>query len=261
MKYKKWSFKNKVSGIILLLLSLGWILAPNDPFQQNLLLRLSSPSFQFPFGTDALGRCVLSRFLYGGRTTILLVLFVGVLILLTGTILGLIFGWYKGRFTFLTDGVLYLFTAFPPIVFVIAFVGNWGNGVTPFIYGLIFSGWSMVAKLVKTLVEDEKNKAYVASAIVANSSRPRLLLIHILPNIGKSILTYISLCCADMILLTVGFSYIGVTMGDHVIHWGELLLEYQNLMNINGGFIWLISGAIFISTLTFHLQSEDLERR
>lgn len=254
-------YKTIATFAVFLLLTMGWVFAPNDPFQQDLLQRLADPSFAFPLGTDALGRCVLSRLLYGGRTTLLLVLLVGVAILFIGTIFGLLAGWYKGKLSFMIDGILYLFTAFPPIVFVISFVGSWGAGINPFIYGLIFSGWGMVAKLVKTLVEDEKNKTYVSSAIVSNCSQVRLLAFHILPNIGKNVLNYISLSCADMIILTVGFSYIGVSMGDQVIHWGELVLEYQNLMNTREELIWLITFAIVISTISFHLLSEQVERK
>lgn len=70
--------------LILLLLTLGWVFAPHDPEAQNLALRLQPPNGGYPLGTDSLGRCVLSRFLYGGRTTLLVVLVSGALVLLLG---------------------------------------------------------------------------------------------------------------------------------------------------------------------------------
>lgn len=130
---RKHSFVAK-AGLILPLLVLcgcafGFLLAPNDPDLVDLTKKFLSPCSEFPLGTDNLGRCVLSRLLYGGRTTLGIVLVGSVTVSVLGTLAGLLMGGGKNGKNLILEGVLNAVTAIPPIAYLIIFIAAWGNSV------------------------------------------------------------------------------------------------------------------------------------
>ena len=231
---RKHSFVAK-AGLILPLLVLcvcafGFLLAPNDPDLVDLTKKFLSPCSEFPLGTDNLGRCVLSRLLYGGRTTLGIVLVGSVTVSVLGTLAGLLMGGGKNGKNLILEGVLNAVTAIPPIAYLIIFIAAWGNSVFTMVVAVSASLMLRVIKLVQTRTGIEQGKAYVMCAVASGARPRRILFVHILPNLVWDVLHFICLSCADMTLSIVSFSFIGLGMGDNVVDWGSMVSETHHYL-------------------------------
>ena len=261
---RKHSFVAK-AGLILPLLVLcvcafGFLLAPNDPDLVDLTKKFLSPCSQFPLGTDNLGRCVLSRLLYGGRTTLGIVLVGSVTVSVLGTLIGLLMGGGKNGKNLILEGVLNAVTAIPPIAYLIIFIAAWGNSVFTMVVAVSASLLLRVIKLVQTRTEIEQGKAYVMCAVASGARPRRILFVHILPNLVWDVLHFICLSCADMTLSIVSFSFIGLGMGDNVVDWGSMVSETHHYLLSYPGLTLYPVLMIVVCTMAFHTLGRWIER-
>lgn len=150
--------------------------------ESNLLARYATPSAEYPFGTDALGRCILSRILYGGWTTLGIVLGGSLIVFLIGTVIGMVTSRAVMKENALVDGLIRLLRH-PPIAYLLIFIGAWGSGAKTTLVALTVSYILRYIKLVRTRTDMEMGKAYVMCAIAAGASKVRIMLIHIFPNL------------------------------------------------------------------------------
>lgn len=242
------------------ILAVGYYFAPHDPNHVDLLLKLKPPSSVYPFGTDSLGRCVLSRLLYGGRTTLGIVLMGSFLVLSISVPVGLVLGYSGKGENVIVESLLNAFTAIPPIALLIVFVGAWGSGVLTMLTALTLSLLMRMIKLVKTETEIQRRKAYVSCAIACGVTRGHLLFVQILPNIMNNTIRFLTLSCGDMIMGIVSFSFIGIGLGDNVIDWGMMVSDARRVLFMNPALILFPIGAIFLSILSFNVISFSLAR-
>lgn len=239
----------------------GFLFAPNNPMEANLLARYADPCKEYPFGTDGLGRCILSRILYGGWTTLGIVLGSSLIVFLTGTILGGITSRAVMKENALVDGLINAITAIPPIAYLIVFIGAWGSGAKTTLFALTVSYILRYIKLVRTRTDMEMGKAYVMCAVAAGASKVRVLLIHIFPNLFSEMIRFLCLSCADMILAITSFSFIGLGLGDNVVDWGNMILEARGALVLHPAMILYPIGAVFISTLCFNVIGRQLTEK
>lgn len=248
--YKSW--RTALALLTLLLCSVAYLAAPHDPHLVSLPDRLLPPGPQYLLGTDALGRDVLSRVLHGGRATLGIVLAAGICIIALGMPIGLGLGYFEGRFSWLSESVLNACAAFPPIAYMIVFSGAWGSGLLPIMTSLVLASLLRIVKLIKVRTEQEKGKAYVLCAAACGASRSRLLLRHIAPNVSKDAFVFLSLLCADMILLITSFSFIGLGPGEAVIDWGSLIMEGSEVSMLRPDLMLYPVLMVFISAFVFN---------
>lgn len=247
--------------LLLLFCAFGYLVAPHDPRTVNLSARLLPPDALYPFGTDTMGRCVLSRLLYGGQTTLGIVLLSGVVILLCGIPLGLVMGTLKrGALMSVLESVLNAVTSMPPIAYLIVFIGTWGNSIVTMLVALTLSLVLRIIKLVKAQTEVEREKAYVLCAVSSGAGQTRVLFAHILPNIIKESLVFLSLSCADMIVMITSFSFIGLGLGDSAIDWGSMIQQGQNVSMIRPDLIVYPMLFAFMCTLAFNLLAAEMTK-
>lgn len=245
--------------MVIALLSFSHLFAPNDPNLVDIGQRLNSASLSYPLGTDGLGRCLFSRLLYGGKTTIGIVLSGSVLVIVLGTFFGLLVCRKKGDQNIFTESLLNAITAIPPIAYLIIFIGAWGNGVFTMLVAITLSLFLRMVKLVKSRSEIEMSKAYIMCAKTSGAGRMRILYVHILPNVALDVFHFIFLSSADMILALVGFSFIGLGLGDNVIDWGTMIGDSLELTTSNPGLLsWPV---IFIvaTALSFNVLGRSIE--
>ena len=216
--------------LVLCVCAFGFVFAPNDPELVDLTKKFLAPCPEFPLGADNLGRCVLSRLLYGGRTTLGIVLVGSVTVSVFGTLIGLLMGSGKNGKNLILEGVLNAVTAIPPIAYLIIFIAAWGNSVFTMVVAVSASLMLRVIKLVQTRTEIEQGKAYVMCAVASGAKPSRILFVHILPNLIWDVLHFICLSCADMTLSIVSFSFIGLGMGDNVVDWGSMVSETHHYL-------------------------------
>lgn len=244
---------------ILLICTFGFLMAPNNPDQINLANRLANGSIEFPFGTDTQGRCLLSRVLYGAKTSVGVVLISFITIILIAAPVGLFLGSRSKKIAFFWETLLNTVTALPPIVYLMVFIGAWGNSVFTTFIALTLAIFPKLVKLVKTKTELEMQRAYVLSAKVSGCKEIRLLFIHILPNCMKEIISYMSLMCAEMMMMITSFSFIGLGLGDSVKDLGGILKEaYQVVLLRSDIMIYPIIFIVLIS-LAFNLMGQEVE--
>lgn len=126
-RFRKWC-AIFIPTLVIIFFFAGFLFAPNDPMKSNLLERYADPSAEYPFGTDALGHCILSRILYGGWTTLGIVLGGSLIVFLLGTVIGMVTSRAIMKENALIDGLINAVTAIPPIAYLIVFIGAWGSG-------------------------------------------------------------------------------------------------------------------------------------
>ena len=244
--------------LIIIFFFLGFLCAPNNPMEAHLLNRFASPSRVYPFGTDSLGRCIFSRLLYGGWTTLSIVLGGSLIIFLLGTAIGMVTSRGVIKENALIDGFINAVTAIPPIAYLIVFVGAWGSGAKTTLIALTISYILRYIKLVRTRTDMEIGKAYIMCAIASGASKARIMLIHIFPNLLAEMIHFLCLSCADMILAITGFSFIGLGLGDNVVDWGRMILDARGALILHPFMILYPIGAVIISTLCFNIIGRNL---
>ena len=251
-RFRKWC-AIFIPTLVIISFFAGFLFAPNDPMKSNLLERYADPSAEYPFGTDALGRCILSRILYGGWTTLGIVLGGSLIVFLLGTVIGMV-----KKENALIDGLINAVTAIPPIAYLIVFIGAWGSGAKTTLVALTVSYILRYIKLVRTRTDMEMGKAYVMCAIASGASKLRIMLIHIFPNLIAEMIRFLCLSCADMILAITGFSFIGLGLGDNVVDWGSMILDARGALVLHPTMILYPIGAVILSTLCFNVIGRQL---
>ena len=247
--------------LILLCLAFGFLVEPNNPEKIHITEKYKASSEAYPLGTDALGRCELSRLMEGGKVTLGIVLLGAAIVFVLGVALGLLFARTGGRTGVISDSILNAVTAIPPLAYLIIMIGIWGNSVPTMIVALTVSLILRIIKLVMTLAEEEYKKAYARCAFASGASHFRILTVHILPVILPQIVQYICLSCSDMILAISGFSFIGLSLGANVIDWGSMLADARGSFGMRPALLYYPVVLIFVSSLCFNLLGRRIERR
>lgn len=243
--------------LLISLMLLAYKLSPHDPLKVNLSMRFANPSLDYPLGNDDLGRCVFSRILYGGKTTIYMVLLASAVIFVLGFFIGAMSSQLIMNKNVFVESLINAVTAIPPIAYLIIFVASWGNGIKTTLIALVISYVLRFVRLVRTQINIEAQKAYVMCMASLGASKLRLLVVHILPNILFELIHYLCLSCADMILAITGFSFIGLGLGDNLVEWGSMILEARDYIFIKPDLILYPIIAVFLSTVSFNVLARQ----
>ncbi|MGM0410822.1 MAG: ABC transporter permease [Bacillota bacterium] len=259
-------YKNKLAviGAIIIIIEIfiaifAPFIAPLDPTESDYMSVLTSPNKKNLFGTDDLGRDVLSRVIYGSRVSLSAGLIAVFIALLIGVPIGLISGYYQG---FLDEFIIMRFTdammSLPSLVLALALSAIMGAGLknAMIAIGIIFT--PRYIRLVRGEVLSIKEEQYVEAAHSLGMSDFRLLFKHILPNIMSPIMVQATLNIATGIIVEAGLSYLGLGTQPPVPSWGNMLSSGQGYLD-QAPWIALSSGiAIFVSVLAFNLVGDGL---
>lgn len=200
-------------------------IAPYDPIKRNFAERFTPPSAAHWLGTDALGRDVFTRILYGGRVT----LYIGLLSVLLSMLIGVPIGLVAGYFGKLIDATLMrmldLILAFPGLIFAIWLVSMLGPGVSQVIIANAVFSLPIFARLVRGNVMSVRHSDYVMAAYGLGMSHGRILFRHILPNVLPTIIVLASLNISSAMLTGAGLSYLGLGAQPPTPEWGAMLAD------------------------------------
>jgi peptide/nickel transport system permease protein len=232
------------------------LVAPHDPLAQN-FPPTTGPSSAHWFGTDELGRDVLSRVIHGARITIPIALLLVGLSALIGGFLGAIAGYLRGLADGLVMRVADLVFAFPPIILAMVVTAVLGRGLRNAALAIVVVAWPSYARVVRGLVLSVGDSEYVQSARLLGASARRALFRDVLPNIAGPVLVLMTLDLANAILLLSGLSFLGLGAQPPDPEWGSMVADGAQY------FQWWWIGtfpglAIFTAVLAFNFLGDSL---
>jgi len=229
-----------------------------SPIEQNLLERLQPPSAKHFFGTDDLGRDVFSRIVYGTRVSISVGLVAVSIIVLIGTAVGLISGYFGKKIDLVLMRFVDIMLCFPTfflILMVIAFL-------EPNIYNVMIviglTSWSGLARLVRGECLAVREREYIQAAQVLGLARRRILFVHILPNVIAPIIVSATLGVGSAILIESGLSFLGLGVQPPIPSWGNILTSGKDYIYLAWWLSLFPGMAILVTVLSYNLLGEGL---
>jgi len=243
---------------VLFALFAPWI-APQDSAAIDLPARLSTPSHSHWFGTDELGRDILSRVIYGARISML----VGGCVVLTsltlGLIIGSIAGYYGGAIDRFVNVVLMnAFLSFPGILIAIAFVAFRGPGVFNLVIALSLGGWVGYARLVRGQVLAAREREFVEAARALGAGDLRIVVRHILPNIIQPVIVQAAIGMAGAILAEATMSFLGLGVPPPTASWGSMLNDARAHLFDAPHLVMFPALAVMLAVLSFNFIGDAL---
>lgn len=260
-----------VAGVVVLLIVLvaaavGPYLAPYDPVDQDLAARLRPPFWQergslaHPFGTDNLGRDILSRMIYGSRISVSVGLIVVSIGAVVGTAIGLIAGYFGGRIDNLIVGIVDVVLAFPGLLLALTVVAMLGPTLMTVIVALSMRAWVVYTRVARGQALALREYQFIEAAQSIGSPVPRVLFRHMLPNLLPSIITVAVLELARMVLAESALSFLGLGVQPPGISWGLMLAEGRNYMLTAPWLVTLPGVAIAATVLSANILASHVRR-
>ena len=235
------------------------LLAPHDPADIDLPGRLTPPSAHHWFGTDELGRDILSRVIYGSRISMLVGVGVVAISLLAGLIVGCIAGYYGGFIDrFFNVVVMNAFLSFPGILLAIAFVAFLGPGIFNLILALSIGGWVGYARLVRAQVLAAREKEYVEAARALGANDWRIITRHILPNIIQPVIVQAAIGMAGAVLAEATLSFLGLGVPPPTASWGSMLNDARAHLFDAPHMVLFPAAAVMLAVLSFNFIGDAL---
>lgn len=236
----------------------GDLLAPYDPTRVDVPERLQAPSLQHPFGTDNLGRDVLSRVVVGARVS-LQVGFIAVGIsLVLGVVIGLTAGYYSGALDSVLMRTMDVLFAFPFVLLAIAILAALGPGITNAMIAIGIVYTPIFARIARGSTLTVKQEVFVRAAYSIGASDGRIIRRHILPNVAAPLIVQTSLSLAFAILAEAALSFLGLGVQPPDPAWGRMLAEGRDFVR-QAPWMGVFPGlAIFFTVMSFNFVGDGL---
>jgi peptide/nickel transport system permease protein len=251
--------------VIVVLLVLAAIFAPwiatQDVGTTNLAIRYLPPSAAHWFGTDATGRDVFARVIYGARISLRVGIVVVAVSAFVGTMFGALAGYYGGWIDRLMSGYIFnVFLAFPGLLLAIALVAFLGAGINKLIFALCIIGWVGYARLIRGQVLKVREYDFVQAARALGAGDLRILAVHILPNAIQPLIVQASLGMAGAVLSEASLSFLGLGVPPPAPSWGVMIEEARDLSTLQAAPHALIFPgiAIALTVLAFNFIGDGL---
>ncbi|MBP2170372.1 peptide/nickel transport system permease protein [Erwinia toletana] len=243
---------------VLLLSLLAPLLTPYTPGSQDLTNRLAAPSLQHWLGTDELGRDVWTRIIFGGRTTlgmvIAVVLLTAPLGLLIGCIAGYVGGWLDKTLMRLTD----IFLAFPRLILALAFVAALKPGVESAVLAIALTAWPPYARLARAETLQFRNSDFIAASRITGASPLRIILRHVMPLCVPSLIVRVTLDMSSIIITAASLGFLGMGAQPPSPEWGTMIATARRFLFSEWWVPLMPCIAIFLTSLAFNFLGDGL---
>jgi peptide/nickel transport system permease protein len=234
------------------------LLAPCDPYGQDIDRRLEGPSSDFLMGTDHLGRCVFSRVIFGARLSLkIAVIIVGVQVLV-GLAMGAVAGYFGGILDGLIMRLVDVLMALPSLALALVLAGIMGPGLAGITAAMCITGWAEYARIIRGDILAVKEKEFVKSARAFGFSELYILIRHVIPNALAPVVVLATLSTGFVILLVAAFSFIGLGSQPPLADWGTMLNEGRAFMRMAPHLTIFPGLAVMMTTLAFNLLGDAL---
>jgi peptide/nickel transport system permease protein len=235
------------------------LIAPFDPYQQSIVGRLKPFGWRaHPWGTDELGRDMMSRIIYGGRISLLMGLAPVLIATVVGGMLGVI-GGFAGRLANTAImRTMDIFYAFPSILLAVAISGAMGGGITTGIIALSMVFTPAMCRVAETATAQVKNLDYIEAARASGAGTLTIIRHHVLGNVLGPVFIYASSLVSVSILLASGLSFLGLGVQPPEADWGLMLSTLRQSLYVDPLGCALPGVAIFITSICFNLVSDGV---
>ena len=266
--YQAWlSFKSNHMamlglGILLFLIivaTFAQIIAPHDPFVQDLGARLRPPGSEgYILGSDSLGRDILSRLIHGSRITLYIVALVALIVPLAGLLVGTVAGYAGGWVDVVLMRITDIFLAFPRLVLALAFVAALGAGIENAVLAISLTAWPPYARMSRAETLTIRNSDYIHAIRLQGAGPLRIITKHIWPLCISSLVVRVTLDMAGIILAAAGLGFLGLGAQPPSPEWGAMISEGRKFILDHWWVATMPGLAIFTVSLAFNLLGDGL---
>lgn len=248
-------------GVVLIVALIGIFapfIAPNDPYEADILNKFAGFSRQYPLGTDNLGRCILSRMIYGIRPTLGLAVLTMLGTIGLGALMGLLAGYFRGIVEEVIMRTVDVMLSFPSQIMVFAVVALLGISVQNVILANVFIKWAWYARMIRTGVMQYRDRNFVRFSRCIGTSESFILFRHLVPSIAADLAVLSSLDVGWAIINISTLSFLGLGVQAPTPEWGAMLSEAKNVLTSNPVQMLVPGIAVVILVAAFNLMGDAL---
>jgi peptide/nickel transport system permease protein len=245
-------------AIVVLAAMLANFLPIQNPTEMDMLARRMPPDAQHWLGTDGLGRDMLSRLVFGARTSLTVGLLSPLIGLFFGAALGMLAGYFRGRFEALAMGSIDVLLAFPPLVLVLAITAYLGQSVLNLSMTIGFLSIPPFARVARAATLTLAQREFVTAARALGATHARILLRELLPNVLLPLVAFFLLAVAVTIVVEGALSFLGLGVPPPTPSWGGMIGEGRESLDIAPWLAFLPAGVLFVTVLAFNLVGDAL---
>jgi len=255
--------RTAIAGLIIVVVLFGLailapLIAPHNPVAQYPAERLTAPSLNFPLGTDHLGRCLLSRLLYGAQLSLASAGLASLLTLIIGISVGAVAGYAGGWVDTVLMRVVDLVLAFPMLVLALAITGMIGIGMTSVLIGIVSVWWASYARIVRGLVLSLRERPFIEAARAVGVRPVRIITRHVLPNVIAPVIVLATLEIGGLILAISGLNFLGLAVQPPTPEWGAMLNDGRPFLRSAPQLMIYPGVVISLCVLGFNLLGDGL---
>jgi len=249
-----------VAALLLAALLAPWI-APYDPNAQNLARTLAPPDGLFGshvLGTDAVGRDILSRLIYGARVSMVIAVMVVIISGVVGLALGAISGYFAGITDFAIQKLVEVVWAFPPLLLAVAIMAFLGQGLENLILALVSQRWIAYCRVARGQALSLRTREFVEAARALGAGHARIVTSHILPNLLPAAVVIGTFSMASAIIAEAALSFLGLGVPPEIPTWGTMLADGRTYISTSWWMALFPGLCIFCTVLGINLLGDGL---
>lgn len=241
-------------------------IAPHDPSEQNLVATLLPPAWApdgnitFPLGTDSLGRCILSRLLYGARTAMTVAVLAALGAMVIGSVLAHVTGYFGGAIDWVIGRAVDIWMSFPPVIFALVLMVGLGTGLDKVILAIILVDWTRFCRVLRSEVLLVTRRDYVAAARLLGFTHWQTVIKEVLPATLPLLITLVSLEMAIAVVVEAILSFIGLGVRPDQPAWGQMIADARQFVYQSPWNLLLPILAIFVTVAGFNFLGDGLRR-
>ncbi|EPY6470535.1 ABC transporter permease [Clostridium sporogenes] len=246
-------------AIILLLSIFAPLISPYDPVKVDMTNTLCPPCGSHLLGTDALGRDVLSRLLFGGRSSILLSIVASIMTMTLGFIIGILSGYYGGKLDSFIQIIVNILQSIPSMSFMIAIIGIMGSGIKSILLSVVITSWAGFSRIVRSEVLSIREEDYIEGAKAIGAMDFYIIIHHIIPNIIGPFIVLFTVRIGKVILSIASLSFLGLGLKPPTPDWGIMISDAKSYYLSHPILIIAPGAAIMLLSLSINII-EDFAR-
>lgn len=243
--------------VVLAAILAGWLPVPG-PTDMDIFARRKGPSMAHWLGTDGLGRDVLARLIYGARISLTVGLLAPVIGLSIGGALGLLAGYFRGRFETLVTGSVDVVLAFPPLILAMAVTAYMGQSILNLTLVLGFLSIPAFARVARAATLTFSAREFVVAARALGAGHARIILKELLPNVALPLGAFFLLGVAVIIVVEGALSFLGVGVPPPAPSWGVMIGEGRESLETAPSLAFVPAATMFLTVLAFNLVGDTL---